>query len=125
MEMLFDLQYIMLAFPQWKWKPPRRPYPRGSKVAVKQPYFKQGAQDGVLMLLIDNPQDIEILSSFYGNAETYLAKDLFELPSEGKKYFCDGDWNMVMGIGACNGHQYHSSSRSAHSGIVCDEGRTS
>ncbi|GLJ21779.1 hypothetical protein SUGI_0406510 [Cryptomeria japonica] len=77
---------------------PRKRYPKGSKVAVKQPYFKQGAQDGVLMLRVDNPQDVEILSSFPGikNADTYLAKDLVELRSEGNKYFRDGYWNRAI-----------------------------
>ncbi|GLJ15289.1 hypothetical protein SUGI_0250620 [Cryptomeria japonica] len=60
-------------------KSPRKLYPKCSKVAVKQPYFKQGAQDGALMLRVDNPNDVEILASLPGKGENSLAKDLLEL----------------------------------------------
>ncbi|XP_057849630.2 methyltransferase FGSG_00040 [Cryptomeria japonica] len=75
---------------------PRKLYPKGSKVAVKQPYFKQGAQDGALMLRVDNPNDVEILACLPGKAENSLAKDLLELRSEGNKYFKDEDWNKAI-----------------------------
>ncbi|GLJ21787.1 hypothetical protein SUGI_0406720 [Cryptomeria japonica] len=42
-------------------------YPKVSKVAIKQPYFKQGSQDDALMLRVDNPQNVEILASFPGH----------------------------------------------------------
>ncbi|GLJ21784.1 hypothetical protein SUGI_0406640 [Cryptomeria japonica] len=71
-------------------------YPKGSKVAVKQPYFKQGAQDGVLMLRVDNPQNVEILASFPGNEETSLAKSLLELRNKGNKCFREENWNKAI-----------------------------
>ncbi|XP_059075194.1 uncharacterized protein LOC131875174 [Cryptomeria japonica] len=74
----------------------RKLYPKGSKVAVKQPYFKQGAQDVVLMLRVDNPEDVEILATLPGKAESPVVKELLELHSEGNKYFRDEDWNKAI-----------------------------
>ncbi|GLJ21783.1 hypothetical protein SUGI_0406610 [Cryptomeria japonica] len=48
------------------------------------------------MLRVDNPQDVEILSSFPGNGETSLAKDWLELRNEGNKYFRDDEWNKAI-----------------------------
>ncbi|GLJ18861.1 hypothetical protein SUGI_0337040 [Cryptomeria japonica] len=71
-------------------------YPKGSKIAVKQPYFKQDAQDGVLMLCADNPQNVEILASFPRNEETSLAKSLLELRNKHNKCFWDEDWKKAI-----------------------------
>ncbi|GLJ21778.1 hypothetical protein SUGI_0406500 [Cryptomeria japonica] len=71
-------------------------YPKGSKVAIKQPYFKQGSQDGVFMLRVDNPQNVEILASFPGNEDTSLAKSLLDLRNKGNKCFRDEDWNKAI-----------------------------
>ncbi|GLJ21789.1 hypothetical protein SUGI_0406740 [Cryptomeria japonica] len=73
-------------------------YPKGFKVAIKQPYFKQGAQDGVLMLRVDNPQNVEILASFLGNEDTSLPKSLLQLRNKGNKCFQDEDWDKAVGM---------------------------
>ncbi|KAH9302110.1 hypothetical protein KI387_013693, partial [Taxus chinensis] len=74
----------------------RRMYPKGAKVAVKEPYLKR-AQDGMLMLRVNNPEHVEFVTSFQVNPQTASAVDLLQLRNNGNSCFKNQDWKGALG----------------------------
>ncbi|GLJ21794.1 hypothetical protein SUGI_0406800 [Cryptomeria japonica] len=76
----------------WRTADVRKLYPKGARVAVKEPYFKR-ADDGLLTVCVDNPNNIEILD--VPQQDTSLV-DLLQLRGEGNKCFRDSKWEGTI-----------------------------
>ncbi|KAH9302114.1 hypothetical protein KI387_013697 [Taxus chinensis] len=71
-------------------------YPKGSMVAVKEPYSGQGDQDGMLMLRVDNPRNVEIVTSFPPIPQTSFVEHLLDLRGKASACFRADDWEKSI-----------------------------
>lgn len=70
-------------------------YPMGTKVAVKEPYFKI-ANDGGLIIRVDNPANVVKLMIHKGKpTESLLHLDVEDVRKEGNKCFREQNWNAA------------------------------
>ncbi|GLJ21791.1 hypothetical protein SUGI_0406760 [Cryptomeria japonica] len=76
----------------WRTTDVRKLYSKGARVAVKEPYFKR-ADDGLLTVCVDNPNNIGILGV---PQEDALLVDLLQLRGEGNKCFRDSKWEDAI-----------------------------
>eukprot|EP01018_Ginkgo_biloba_P000819 Gb_23533 [translate_table: standard] len=65
----------------------QRLYPKGTELAIKEPYVKRGSSDGCVMIRVDNPKTIEFISP-----STKSSFSVEELRKSGNRCFGDKNW---------------------------------
>eukprot|EP01018_Ginkgo_biloba_P013722 Gb_24395 [translate_table: standard] len=76
----------------------QRLYPKGTKLAIKEPFVKRGSADGCVMIRVDNPKTIEFLSSPEKTASISTCLNVEELRKRGNRCFGDGDWTGAVSL---------------------------
>lgn len=72
-----------------------RLYPKGAKVAIREPYFKRAA-DSSLAMRVDNPANVEMLvPQKEKRAENLTYVDLEEVRKKGNSCFRDKEWDVA------------------------------
>eukprot|EP01018_Ginkgo_biloba_P013723 Gb_24396 [translate_table: standard] len=76
----------------------QRLYPKGTKLAIKEPFVKRGSKDGCVMIRVDNPKTIEFLSSPEKTASISTCLSVEELRKRGNRCFGDEDWMGAVNL---------------------------
>lgn len=73
----------------------KRLYPKGATVAVKEPYFKVAADDG-LIIRVDNPANVvKVMAEKGKRTESLLHVDVEDMRKEGNRCFREQNWEAA------------------------------